>query len=301
MRGMQWLATGFVCLAVTMGLHAQDALHVDEQAFSKHVMKHAAPVYPPIAKAAQIQGTVIFDLHVDTTGAITSMKVISGPAMLQQAAIDCLKQWTFKPFEKDGKPAPAEGQFPIRFMLGKDAPTADEEKLAEMYFPESDECRKDVSARMDMATAAAVCVQAAEHARMFPEDRRFIEKRSAYVWAVWALLYNGDNTNALAWAQRAVEVIKLGHDDNSGNNAVYSALALAEAKNGDMAAADRDFETAEEYERKALAWAADVKFEHTDSYRRSMVQDLQFHAQVLQALNRPEDAQKKIAEIAKYQ
>lgn len=295
------IVIGVGLLIVVASSRAQEALHVDEQALSAHVLKHVAPVYPPIAKAAQIQGTVVFDLRVSADGSIQSMKVVSGPAMLQQAAIDCLKQWTFNPFEKDGKSVPVEGQFPIRFMLGKDAPSADEEKLAEMYFPESDECRKEVAARTDPAKASEVCVRAAEHARMFPEDRRFIEKRSAYVWAVWALLYSGDNANALTWAQRAVDVVKLGHDDNSGNNAVYSVLALAEAKNGDLAASDRDFELAEDFEKKALAWAADAKFEHTESYKRSMVQDLQFHAQVLQALNRPEDAQKKLAEAAKYQ
>jgi TonB family protein len=301
MRGGRLAMAGMLGFAITVAIHAQEALQVTQAQLSDHVSKHVAPVYPPIAKAARVQGTVTFNLRIDAKGAISSMKVAGGPPMLQQAAIDCLKQWTFKPFLKDGKAVEAEGPFAIIFSLGKDAPTADEEKLAEKYFPESDECRKEVSAHVDTAKAAEVCVGAAEDARKFPEDRRFIEKRSAYVWATWALLYHGDGAEALQWAQRAVDIAKLGHDDNSGNNAVYTALAVAEAKNGDLNGADRDFETAEDFGKKAIAWAISVKFEHLDSYKRAMNQDLRLHAQVLQALNRPDDAKKKLDEATKYE
>lgn len=84
---------------------------------NEHINHRAVPVYRPIAKAAPVQGAVVFDIEVGTTGNIESMKVASGPPMLQQAAIDCLRQWTFRPFVKDGMPIAAMGPISIEFTL----------------------------------------------------------------------------------------------------------------------------------------------------------------------------------------
>jgi hypothetical protein len=127
---------------------------------------------------------------------------------------------------------------------------------------------------------------------------RFIEKRSAFVYAATACADNRDLPSALAWAEKAVEIDKLGHDDNSGENAVYSTRGTIEGMMGDLTASDRDLSLAEDYGRKAIAWAKESNFEHGNYYERTLARDLQFHAQVLQALNRPDDAQKKLAEAA---
>src|SRR5580692_10747830 len=65
----------------------QEVLSVDQSTLDQHVDHRAAPVYPPIAKAARIQGTVVFEVRIGVTGKIESSRVVSGPAMLQQAAI----------------------------------------------------------------------------------------------------------------------------------------------------------------------------------------------------------------------
>jgi TonB family protein len=278
----------------------QEVLSVDQSTLDQHVDHRAAPVYPPIAKAARIQGTVVFEVRIGVTGKIESSRVVSGPAMLQQAAIDCLKQWTFHPFEKDGAVVPASGTVAITFDLGKDGPTPDEEKIASRYFPLADQCRKAVSARTDFPATAAICKNAADTADEFPADRRFIEKRSAFVWATYALMYNKDLSTALVYAGKAVDIVKLGHDDNSGSNAAYGVRGIVEGNLGNLIAADQDLTIAEDFERKGIAWAEKEKFEHGDEYKRALVQDLRFHAQVLQALNRSDDAQKKFDEASKY-
>jgi TonB family protein len=289
-----------VLFAFSLHGSAQEVLTVDSQTLAQHVDRRVAPTYSPIAKAARIQGTVVFEVRVGMTGKVESSKVVSGPAMLQQAAIDSLKQWTFHPFEKDGAPVPATGTVAIVFDLGKDGPTPNEEKIASRYFPLSDQCRKAVAARTDYPEAAAICKSAADTADEFPADRRFIEKRSAFVWAAYALMYGKDLNAALQYAGKAVDVVKLGHDDNSGSNAAYGVRGMIEGNLGDLAAADQDLTVAEDYERKGIAWADQEKFEHGDSYKRALAQDLRFHAQVLQGLNRSDEAQKKLDEAAKY-
>jgi TonB family protein len=279
---------------------AQEAISVDHAVLDQHVDYRVAPIYPPIAKAAFVQGTVVIDVRLGVTGKIDSVKVVSGPPMLQQAAIDSLKQWRFHPFEKNGAPVPATGKVSIEFSLGKEGSTPKEDEIAGHYLPLSDQCRKAVAARTDYPSSAATCKSAADTADEFPADRRFIEKRSAFVWAAYALMYNKDLSTALVYAGKAVDVVRLGHDDNSGSNAAYGVRGMVEGNMNDFAAADRDLTVAEDYERKGIAWAEQEKFEHGDSYKQALVQDLRFHAQVLHALNRPDDAQKKLDEAAKY-
>lgn len=279
----------------------QDVIAVDQQVLNQHVDHRVPPIYPPIAKAAHIQGTVLFDLRIGVSGKIESMKVASGPAMLQQAAIDCVKQWTFHPFEKGGIPVIATGQMPIVFALSDYHPPANDGQIADRYFPLSDKCRQAVSAKEDPSGAESVCNQAAEIAEQFGPEVRFIEKRSGFVYAATACANNRDLIKALGWAAKAVDVVKLGHDDNSGNNAAYSTKGMIEGMMGDLAAADRDLTVAEDYGRKGIQWVEKEAPSLRVEYVRPFVRDLQFHAKVLQAMNRSKEAQEKLDEAAKYE
>ena len=277
---------------------AQEAISVDQLKLSQHLDHQVAPLYPPIAKAAQIQGTVVFEVRVGTTGRIESMKVISGPAMLQQAAMDSLKQWTYHPFEKNGVPIPASGTVSIEFSLGKDGPTPKEEEIASRYFPTFHQCTKALSSK-DFKQASAACEQSARIAEEFASDVRFVERRMAFVYAATALADIGDLKGGLLWAEKAVEVVKLGHSDDSGKNAAYSTRGTIEGMAGDLTAADQDLTLAEDYERKAIA-EMEKDSPGIGGYDRSVLaRDLRFHAQVLQQLKHPEDAQKKLDEASK--
>jgi TonB family protein len=287
-----------VFAAVSRLASSQEPLPVDKDTLDQHVGHRVPPVYPPIAKAARIQGTVVFDVKIGLSGKVESMKVVSGPAMLQQAAIDCVKQWSYRPFEKDGASVPATGQISIEFSLGKDGPTPGEEKIAQRYFPAFDECRKALSGRTDRQAAAALCKEAAEIADGFASDVRFIERRSAFVYAASALASNGELKDAQNWAEKAVEVVKQGHDDNGGNNAAYSTRGTIEGMSGNLVAADRDLTIAEDFGRKGISWAEKEAPGLSQEYKRPFARDLRFHAKVLQALNRPDESQKKLDEAA---
>ena len=67
------------------------------------LVNHPKPQYPPIARAAHVFGTVVLQAHIGTDGRVSSLYVVSGPAMLQQAALDAVWNWTYKPYYLDGK------------------------------------------------------------------------------------------------------------------------------------------------------------------------------------------------------
>lgn len=92
------------------------------------------------------------------------------------------------------------------------------------------------------------CIAAAETAEQFAPDARYIERRGAYVYVTSALLRAQRPKEALAWAEKAVAVIKQGQDDESGSSAVYGALGQADAATGDLPGSDQALTTAEGYQ-----------------------------------------------------
>jgi TonB family protein len=77
-----------------------------------------APTYPPIAKAARISGTVVLHILISETGTVEDAQAISGPAMLQQSAIDAVKTWRYKPYLLNNAPAAVETTVSVVFSLG---------------------------------------------------------------------------------------------------------------------------------------------------------------------------------------
>ncbi len=75
------------------------------------------PTYPPLARAARIQGTVILTAIIDKDGTIQNLQVVSGHPMLTPAAIDAVKQWRYKPYVLSGQPIPVETTVTVTFSL----------------------------------------------------------------------------------------------------------------------------------------------------------------------------------------
>jgi len=76
------------------------------------------PTYPPIAIAAHQEGTVIVQAIISKTGQIESAHVLTGPAMLQTAALDAVRTARYHPFLLNGDPTEVETTISINFRLG---------------------------------------------------------------------------------------------------------------------------------------------------------------------------------------
>jgi protein TonB len=82
------------------------------------LLQKTTPVYPPIAKAARVSGTVVLQATISKTGAIENLRVVSGPAMLQQAAMDAVKTWRYRPYLLNNEPVEVETTVNVIFTLG---------------------------------------------------------------------------------------------------------------------------------------------------------------------------------------
>ena len=79
------------------------------------LISSVTPVYPQSAMQANVQGDVKIQATIDETGHVTKMKVVSGPALLQRAAMEALRQWRYAPSILDEKPVAVDMVVTIRF------------------------------------------------------------------------------------------------------------------------------------------------------------------------------------------
>src|SRR5262249_40205410 len=81
------------------------------------LLSSVQPVYPQMARSQRISGDVRIDASIDESGRVTGMKVVSGPVLLHQAAMDALHQWKYRPATLDGKPVAMHLVVTIQFRL----------------------------------------------------------------------------------------------------------------------------------------------------------------------------------------
>ncbi len=78
---------------------------------------HVNPVYPADARAQQIQGVVILETRIGTDGAVEDAKVLRSIPLLDQAAVDAVRQWRFAPTLLNGQPVPLIMIVTVNFSL----------------------------------------------------------------------------------------------------------------------------------------------------------------------------------------
>jgi protein TonB len=79
---------------------------------------HPAPPYPVEAKQAGVSGTVVLETLIGTDGKVEELKVVSGPEPLQQAALDTVKTWRYRPYLLNGQPVEVRTTVNVVFTLG---------------------------------------------------------------------------------------------------------------------------------------------------------------------------------------
>jgi TonB family protein len=80
-------------------------------------VKQAQPVYPEVARKARVEGTVILEAKTDEKGNVVGVRVLRSVPLLDQAAIEAVKQWTYEPLVIDGRPSKVIFTVTVRFVL----------------------------------------------------------------------------------------------------------------------------------------------------------------------------------------
>ena len=93
------------------------AVRVGGQIKEPKKLKDVKPGYPDIAKQARVQGIVILECTISPQGKVTDVKVLRGIPLLDQAAIDAVKQWVYTPTLLNGVPVPVIMTVTVNFRL----------------------------------------------------------------------------------------------------------------------------------------------------------------------------------------
>jgi protein TonB len=80
-------------------------------------IRHVTPVYPDLAMAAHVHGSVTLECLVSPQGLVTTVKLVRGIPLLNTSAIDAVTQWMYTPTLKDGVPVPVILTVTVRFDL----------------------------------------------------------------------------------------------------------------------------------------------------------------------------------------
>ena len=94
------------------------SLHVSSGVMAGNLLEKVSPQYPAIARTARIEGTVILQATIARDGTIQNLRVVSGPPLLQQAALDAVRSWRYKPYVLNGEPVAVETTVNVVFHLG---------------------------------------------------------------------------------------------------------------------------------------------------------------------------------------
>ena len=79
--------------------------------------RHVAPLYPPVALAARREGIVILEAVIAEDGSVRDVRVLRPVALLDQAAIDAVRQWRFTPTLLNGEAVPIVMTVTVNFQL----------------------------------------------------------------------------------------------------------------------------------------------------------------------------------------
>jgi TonB family protein len=82
-----------------------------------NILSRVEAVYPPSASAARVQGGVVLQFQISIEGRVQNASVVGGNSLLTAAALDAVRQWTYKPFVLNGQTIPVITTATVNFTL----------------------------------------------------------------------------------------------------------------------------------------------------------------------------------------
>ena len=95
----------------------KEPIRVGGNVQSSKLIRRVEPQYPELAKRARVSGIVLLQVTVDETGSVTDVNIIRGHPLLNQAAVDAVRQWKYSPTLLNDEPVPVIATVTVNFVL----------------------------------------------------------------------------------------------------------------------------------------------------------------------------------------
>ena len=93
------------------------SLRIGENVMSANLTNRVDPVYPPLALAARISGTVVFRVKVGADGSVQNLALVSGHPLLVSAAREAVQKYVYQPTLLNGQPVEVSTTVKVPFLL----------------------------------------------------------------------------------------------------------------------------------------------------------------------------------------
>jgi periplasmic protein TonB len=84
-----------------------------------NVIYRVAPIYPPLARQARVEGPVELRATISKAGTIENLVLVGGHPMLSKAAIEAVRQWRYRPYLLNNEPIEVETEITVNFVLSE--------------------------------------------------------------------------------------------------------------------------------------------------------------------------------------
>jgi len=109
----------------------KDAIRFNVGEQPPRLVRSVEPVYPEIARQAQVEGVVILEATTDEDGNVAAIKILRSIPLLDQSACEAVRQWKYEPLIIEGKRRKAVFTVTVRFMLTSGDKEKDLERFAQ--------------------------------------------------------------------------------------------------------------------------------------------------------------------------
>jgi protein TonB len=111
--------TGATGITVQAGPLKPGVARISGGVMAGQMVNKVQPVYPPVARAAHMGGTVVMHAIISKQGTVESLEVASSTnPLFNNAALDAVKQWQYKPYLLNGEPTEVDTTITVNFNLG---------------------------------------------------------------------------------------------------------------------------------------------------------------------------------------
>ena len=101
----------------TSAPQAESPVLVAAEDMHDRLVYKVAPMYPPLARQARIQGTVILRININKLGEVRDTQLVNGHPLLAPAAVEAVKKWRYIPYESDGETVEIQTDVQVIFGL----------------------------------------------------------------------------------------------------------------------------------------------------------------------------------------
>jgi periplasmic protein TonB len=92
-------------------------MRVGEGVMAASLIHNVQPLYPAIARAMHLSGTVRLRAIIGSDGSVRQMEVIGGNTLLVQSAVAAVREWRYRPTMLNGEPVEVETFVTVNFIL----------------------------------------------------------------------------------------------------------------------------------------------------------------------------------------